>query len=663
MNVEYAKYIPWLPLLGALMSGLCCTNRRLDKAAACFAIGGVASALMLALGLFPNMPAERLTISAFQLFNVAELDVGFNYLLDGLSMIMLLVVCGVGLMVMLYAAGYMSGDRGYARFFAFMALFIFAMTTLVLANNLVLLYLGWEGVGLCSYLLIGFYYERPAAVAAAKKAFIVNRIGDLGFALGIFLTYTTYGSLNIDLITSQALNGEHELSWMHHWIPWLLMMGALGKSAQLPLHVWLPDAMEGPSPVSALIHAATMVTAGVYMIARLLPIFQLSEFALPAVAAIGGATSLLAATVALCQNDLKRILAYSTISQLGYMFLGTGALETTGAIFHLMTHAFFKALLFLTAGSVMHALAGQLDIRKISGLIKYMPVTGVLMLIGCLALAGFPMTSGFFSKDLILAALFKQGLGEHGSRFFLMLGVTGLLTAMLTAVYTFRLWFRVFTGPVYFEHDSDRHGGEMDSKHHPEPHEMPWWPMNIPLVILAAGSLFAGAFGHFGGEHHGWIGEMIQYSTADSTKSHTHITAISRTPEFFGMTLHSTMMFASAALSVAGIIIAWYFHYRNRNAALKPATAVHWIVKLLYRKYYVDETYEYLLVRPLHTCAGICRQVDRLVIEPSVRLTGELTQLAGLCLRSMQNGQLQSYGLSMIFAMGLIIILIFWAIA
>jgi NADH-quinone oxidoreductase subunit L len=366
---------------------------------------------------------------------------------------MLCVVCGIGFLICVFAAGYMKGEEGYFRFFAYLGLFIFMMTILVMGENLVMLYLGWEGVGLCSYLLIGYYYEKPSAREAAKKAFLVNRVGDFGFAIGIMLTFLCFGTTSYfgDGLTTltgfieratlnpQAIPGMTAFKQsLIPWIPFCLMIGAFGKSAQFPLYVWLPDAMEGPTPVSALIHAATMVTAGVYMIARCGALFVTNEAAMITVAAVGAFTALFAATIALRQFDLKKVFAYSTVSQLGFMFVGVGVLAPVAGVFHLVTHAFFKALLFLGSGVVMHAMAGELDMRKMSGLKRVLPKTRVVMLIGCCALAGVPLFSGFFSKDEIVSYAWMHSK---------LLGGVLLLTALLTAYYTFRLYFRVFEGP------------------------------------------------------------------------------------------------------------------------------------------------------------------------------------------------------------------------
>ncbi|MDX1683188.1 MAG: NADH-quinone oxidoreductase subunit L, partial [Phycisphaeraceae bacterium] len=617
--------IPWLPALAAVLCGICCIRKSWRWLAAPISIAGTALAFLVAVLIAPGIEdfdAEKPAANVFELFRwieVGDFNASFAYLVDPLTLVMLMVVTGIGTLVTVYAAGYMKGDRGYARFFAAVSLFIFAMLSLIMADNLVLLYLGWEGVGLCSYLMIGYYYDRDSAVAAAKKAFIVNRIGDLGFALGIFLTWTTFGTVSLTEVVTQAA-GVQDTTLAHQVIPFLLMLGAFGKSAQLPLYVWLPDAMEGPTPVSALIHAATMVTAGVYMIVRLLPLFVLSPAALPTVAVVGGLTALFAATIALCQYDIKRIYAYSTISQLGYMFLGVGAMTAVGGVFHLYTHAFFKALLFLTAGSVMHALAGQLDLRKISGLRRRMPWTCWLMFIGCLALAGFPLTAGFFSKDLILYSVLDQGLGEHGSWLMLLLGIVGLVTAFLTAFYTFRLWFRVFLGPEQWEMGDEHH--DDDHGHHDAPHEMGWL-MNGPLVVLALGALLTGWLCH------DWITDKVQHSTARlALDLHGDKHEYAKGHE--GIDLHTLMFWISGTIAIVGILLAAWFHWLNRAAADQLARIYQPVVKLLADKYYVDEIYDATVVTPLRTLGWLFYTLDRLVISTIVFAVGMVPRFLGL---------------------------------
>jgi NADH-quinone oxidoreductase subunit L len=687
MNLELGILIPWLPALAVLLCGLCCLRADWRRAAGPICVLSIFVGFLISLWLYfttgaasGDASAIDRTVTFFKWINVGDLQgADFGYYFDALTFVMLFVVCGIGTLVATYAMGYMHGDRGYARFFAFVALFIFSMTNLVMADNLVLLYLGWEGVGLCSYLLIGFFYDKPSAVQAAKKAFIVNRVGDFGFALGIFLAFTTFGTINIPEMLARAneVGGPAHASMAHMWIPFLLMLGAFGKSAQLPLYVWLPDAMEGPTPVSALIHAATMVTAGVYMIARLLPVFELSPYALPVVATIGSVTALFAATIALCQYDLKRIYAYSTISQLGYMFLGVGVLSTVGGVFHLFTHAFFKALLFLTAGSVMHAMAGQLDLRKLSGLRHKMPVTCWLMFIGCLALAGFPLTAGFFSKDLILAGAVEKGLSDTtANTLILWMGILGIFTAFLTAFYTFRLWFRVFMGPEYYEMGEEHHGedddhGDHDAHAHHGPHEMPWWPMNAPLAVLAIGSLFAGLFGLYGGESHGWMGEMIHHSSADATAAgvagHGGEAAAHGQkhggehagPTLLGMPLHTGMQVLSGFLAIAGIALAGYFHWLDRKAADKVAAATKPVVTVLANKYYVDELYDLVIVRPLRGMGHAFFIIDQLIINAIVYAIGWLPVLVGRGAQPVQSGRLQGYGLGMALGLGVVVLLVF----
>ncbi|MFI4854999.1 MAG: NADH-quinone oxidoreductase subunit L [Phycisphaerales bacterium JB065] len=476
----------------------------------------------------------------------------FSFYFDGLSFLWMLFVTFLGSMICLYASEYMSGDKGYSRFFAAFGLFVASMSCLVLGDNLVMLYLGWEGVGLCSYMLIGYFYTKPEAVAAAKKAFIVNRIGDLGLALGLYLIYTTFGTVQYDELfravaqRTDAMGNALDFGtmWQAWAIPCLLMIGAFGKSAQFPLYVWLPDAMEGPTPVSALIHAATMVTAGVYMIARMYPLFLMDPdlHALHAVAWIGTFTALLAATIGMAQFDIKRIMAYSTVSQLGYMFAGLGFLATSGGAYHVFTHAFFKATLFLACGAVMHGFAGQLDLRKLSGLWSQpgWRITSIAMLVGCINLAGLPLTAGYFSKDMILAEAFYTP--DSLIHFSSLMGWILLITAGLTAYYTFRVFFRVFVGPEHYEpgdeahdHDSDEHGEE---SHHPveehadhhadhfHPHP-PGWAINLVLATLAIGSLLA-AIPYFVNDGNdkskGWVGDMLYSSTAfyKSPAGHAH---------------------------------------------------------------------------------------------------------------------------------------------
>ncbi|HWP35224.1 MAG TPA: NADH-quinone oxidoreductase subunit L, partial [Thermodesulfobacteriota bacterium] len=471
--------IPALPLAGFLVNGL--LAGRLPKGAvgvvACGSVGAAFVLALLALGDLLELPpgARAIEEVAFTWIAAGPFRADFGLLLDPLSATMVLVVTGVGFLIHVYSTAYMADEPGYGRYFAYLNLFTFAMLLLVLANNYLLLFVGWEGVGLCSYLLIGYWYERPAAARAGLKAFIVNRIGDVGFALGVMLVFALFGSLAYSEVLPRAADVLSHGTALA--VALLLFVGAIGKSAQVPLYVWLPDAMEGPTPVSALIHAATMVTAGVYMVARSSPIYVLAPEAMAAVAVVGAVTALFAASIGLAQTDIKRVLAYSTVSQLGYMFLAAGVGAFAAAIFHLVTHAFFKALLFLGAGSVIHALGGEQDLRKMGGLRPQLPLTYATVLIGTLAIAGFPPLAGFFSKDAILAAAF--GAGPLGRA----LWAVGLVTAGLTAFYMFRLLFLAFHGRPRPSPEALAHL-----------HEAPA-PMAVPLVALAVGSALAGFLG------------------------------------------------------------------------------------------------------------------------------------------------------------------------
>ncbi len=592
----------------------------------------------------------------FHWFDMAWADghflADFSLYIDSLTMLWMLFVTGLSTLIALYASEYMAGDRGYFRFFAGLSLFVFAMSALVMADNLVLLYLGWEGVGFCSYLLIGYYYEKPSAVAAAKKAFIVNRIGDLGLALGLMMAYVQFGSLQYADIFAQVgeLQAAHQEPTLGmKAIPFLLMLGAFGKSAQLPLYVWLPDAMEGPTPVSALIHAATMVTAGVYLIARMYPLFLLNPASLTTVAWVGGLTALFAATIGMAQYDIKRVMAYSTVSQLGYMFMGLGIMSSLGACFHVFTHAFFKALLFLACGAVMHGFAGQLDLRKLSGLwnLRGWRVTSVAMLIGCLALAGIFPTAGFFSKDLILAQAFITPGYEA-------LGVIGVLTAGLTAYYAFRVFCRVFAGPTFYEPaELDGHGGHSagESFH---PHA-PGWAIRTVLIVLAVGALASGYVKFVGTGEDGWIGGMVQHSSAIVATHHgeTHGEHAG-----FWSNPHTWMPYIASSVAVIGIVIAVYLHLINRKAADKLKLALGPVAHWAERKWYVDELYDYLIRLPLRSLGYIFYNVDRLLVDGLlVNGGGWLPRGLGKALRPLQNGLLQSYAITMAFGAALLLLI------
>ncbi|MHB8901153.1 MAG: NADH-quinone oxidoreductase subunit L [Thermoguttaceae bacterium] len=567
---------------------------------------------------------------------------------DPLTAIMLSMVTFVSLLVAVYSIGYMHGDRGYWRFFSYIGLFVFSMTMLVSVSNFVLLYVFWEAVGLCSYLLIGFWYEKPAAAAAGKKAFLVNRIGDFGFALGLFLIWTTFGTLNFhdtagaDGTVVAGLFGAERLQagpagyaagGTATAICLLLMLGACGKSAQFPLHTWLPDAMEGPTPVSALIHAATMVTAGVYMVARCTPLFHASMDAQMAVATIGGLTALMGALIALTQTDLKRILAYSTISQLGYMFLGLGAgtaLGITAGMFHLFTHAFFKALLFLGAGSVMHAMGGVIDIRRLGGLRRVLPVTHWTFLVGCLTLSGFPLLSGFFSKDLVLAAVHERE-GELYAGLYLV----AVVTALLTAFYTFRAFYCTFYGPENIPQEAGHHA-----------HESPG-SMTVPLVVLAVCSVVVGMYFEVTGGFADFLGQTPSIAYLGR---HVHDAA-----EGGG---HWRILATSAAVSLVGIGLATAFYWpRRKPVADATHRAAEWsgLYRLSKEKFFVDEIYQMLFVWPLTGLAAASDWIDRNVIDRGVNLAGQMPPALGAALRPLQNGLIPFYAVGMI--LGVLVLL------
>ncbi len=680
-ELEIAKFIPWVPAVGAALCGLCCTRERFRAWAGPICVASILIAFAMSVGIYSHVVGDGHggeaghhiagphVVTLYTWMTAGAMTVDMGYFLDSLTMIMLFVVTGIGTLIATYAMGYMKHDPGYPRFFAFVALFIFAMLTLVMADNLILLYLGWEGVGLCSYLLIGYYSKYPVAVVAAKKAFIVNRVGDLGFALGIFLTYYQFGSIDLNVIipaATQMIEDGYTQTAVLSWIPFLLLIGAVGKSAQIPLYTWLPDAMAGPTPVSALVHAATMVTAGVYMIARLTPVFQLSPYALPTVALVGGVTCLFAATIALNSNDLKGVFAYSTVSQIGYMFLGVGV-GSVGGVFHLSTHAFFKALLFLTAGSVMHALAGNLDIRTMGGLRRKMPVTCWLMFCGCLALAGFPFTSGFYSKDLLLGDAMAVG-----QTWATVAGVLGIITAFVTAFYTFRLWFTVFMGKEKYDIGDAHHTPDNELEkamigvakeeaehtgHHPhEPHEMPWWPMNVPLLILAVGSLF---YGMLVKKITPWIADMLHASTEFAAIHVEHHGA----DYGGGFDTHQVVEIISGALAVLGVLLAMVLYWLKPGLAGKLTAPIRPVVTLLANKYYVDELYDLLFVKPLRVIAYLSYAIDQFIIHGLVLAFGWVPRLVGMTVRPAQSGKLQGYGIGMACGLALVAFIVFWATA
>ncbi len=632
--IPYAPLIVLFPLVGFLIIGLTGWKYRSERLIGILGSGAVGLSFALAVGVMMEMAAlpvdaRRWTVEVFPWIDTftgssGSFGISVAYQFDQLSMLMTLVVTGVGFLIHVYSIGYMHGDGGYWRFFAYLNLFIFMMLNLVLADNFLLMFLGWEGVGLCSYLLIGFWYEKTFTGDAGKKAFIVNRIGDFGFLLGMLLIFKTFGSLEFTAVMSGA-SVMTAGSAVAFWIGLLLFIGATGKSAQIPLFVWLPDAMAGPTPVSALIHAATMVTAGVYMVARCSPLYALAPDALLIVAIVGAVTAVFAATIGLVQNDIKKVLAYSTVSQLGYMFLAMGVAAFGAGIFHVMTHAFFKALLFLGSGAVIHGMHEEQDIQNMGGLKKYMPVTWATFLIGAIAIAGIPPFAGFFSKDEILWYAFSSDLGSP------VLWVLGALGALMTAFYMFRLVYLTFYGKERFDH------------HRLHPHEAPK-TMTVPLIVLAFLSVVGGFLGvpaALGGGN--IIGEWLEPVFAPAHRTLMLSGHGSHTAEYILMTL-------SVLIAGAGIYLArrWYFEQPgvpNAIAARFPR-----IYRVLWNKYYVDEAYDAAIVRPIlkTSDAFLWKVFDVKVIDGAVNGSGWVTQIVASWLRKIQTGVAQSYAVLLV---------------
>ncbi|RMF83971.1 MAG: NADH-quinone oxidoreductase subunit L [Nitrospinota bacterium] len=576
------RYYPWLiplfPLIAVVINGLF-GRKYIREKAHYLGVGSVAISFLLSVIVFLEVALGygSVEVSLYEWVTAGSFKVNVGFLIDPLSAIMLLVVAGVGLLVHIYSVGYMHGDGGYYRYFTYINLFMFSMLLLVLANNYLLMFVGWEGVGLCSYLLIGFWFERKSAADAGKKAFVVNRIGDAGFLLGIFLLFATFGTLNYSEIFPRV---EEVSVGIVTAITLCLFLGAIGKSAQIPLYVWLPDAMEGPTPVSALIHAATMVTAGVYMVARSNVLYSAAPFSAELVAVIGGLTAIFAASIGLVQNDIKRVLAYSTVSQLGYMFLGAGVGAYVAGIFHLMTHAFFKGLLFLCSGSVIHALSGEQDMRRMGGLRPYLPTTHWTFLVGAIAIAGIPPLAGFWSKDEILAEAFKNG--------HYLLWLIGVVAAFMTAFYMFRLIFLTFYGPSRVSEEAMHHL-----------HESP--PvMTIPLVVLAILSIIGGLIPGFPPEA-GWIHRFLEPVLGgghQAASAHVAFAAeAAHAVEEGGFhVLDAVLMLISIAVGVAGILVAYYFYILRPDTPEKLSQRFSALYELLLNKYWVDEFYDTYIV-------------------------------------------------------------------
>ena len=637
--------VPLLPLAGAAINGF--FGRRSSKNAVS-AIALIFCGAAFAMALF--IAAGFSSASAPYYYDLAHwiragsFQVDFSFYLDQLSLVMLLVVTGVGFLIHIYSVGYMWDDESYYRFMSYLNLFMFFMLTLVLAKNYLVMFIGWEGVGLASYLLIGFWFTKDSAAAAGKKAFIVNRIGDFGFLIALFLMIEHFGSLDFTRVFSavQTLPTETAGAGLLTAIGLLLMVGAAGKSAQIPLYVWLPDAMEGPTPVSALIHAATMVTAGVYMVARSHAIFERAPMALMVVAIIGTLTALFAATIGIAQTDIKKVLAYSTVSQLGYMFMACGVGAFSAGVFHLMTHAFFKGLLFLAAGSVIHGVGGEQDMRKMGGLRVYMPWTFLTMTIATFAIAGFPPLAGFFSKDEIL---WKAYASPYGSWVYWLIGVT---TAFITSFYMFRLWFLTFFGDYRGanvhdnNNDSDSHGRHAASSAvhghdhgHGEPHESPWVMLG-PLFILAILSFVGGWVG---------IGGRFEHFLAPVFEGGPVAELAHQTAEAAGSGTETLLMLISVSVAILGLFLAWSLYIRRPQLPARIAASLGELYQAVVHKYYIDEIYAAIFVKPLidGSTTILWHGIDQGTIDAAVNESAHAAREVSDVARHMQSGNLRSY--------------------
>ncbi|MCC6251779.1 MAG: NADH-quinone oxidoreductase subunit L [Bacteroidia bacterium] len=630
--IKLVALVPLFPLLGFTITGL--FSKSLSKSTASTIAGGsVLLSFIISLLLFFQVnqnPEVSHTVKLFDWIYAGKFSADLAFLIDPLSSIFLLVITGVGFLIHVYSAGYMHDDEGHNKFFSYLNLFVFFMLLLVLGNNYIVMFIGWEGVGLCSYLLIGFWFKNTDYNNAGKKAFIVNRIGDLGFLLGVFLIYVTFGSVTYTDVFSQAKFYTSDESVLV-FITLLLFVGATGKSAQIPLYTWLPDAMAGPTPVSALIHAATMVTAGIYMVARSNILYTLAPTTMHIVALVGVITAVFAASIGLLQNDIKKVLAYSTVSQLGYMFLALGMGAYTAAVFHVVTHAFFKALLFLGAGSVIHAMGGEQDIRKMGGLKSHLPTTYLTFLIGTIAIAGLPPLSGFFSKDEILAAAFAH------NKIFWLLGVAG---SALTAFYMFRLLFLTFFGKFRGTHHQEQHL-----------HESPK-SITIPLVVLAVLSAIGGFIGipeAFHAKH--LLKSFLSPVFADSD--------LRMLPAEISHATEYSLMALTIVIAVVVILLARNKYVTKQELPLADGATMTPIAKLISHKYYVDELYNYIIVVPLRWVGQIFHSlVDTQIIDGLVNFTGKAVVWTSGEARKIQTGRIGYYVFVMVLSIVLLLLYI-----
>ena len=664
LNATTLLAVPMAPLAGAVLAGILGTQfggnwigRRLTHS---LTILGVLIAFILSASTLKSVAIDgaRFNETLYTWMTVGDLKMEVGFMVDGLTAMMMCVVTFVSLMVHIYTIGYMDEDEGYNRFFAYISLFTFSMLMLVMSNNMLQLFFGWEAVGLVSYLLIGFWYNKPTAIFANMKAFLVNRVGDFGFILGIGLIAAYTGTLNYTEAFAQAADLSAltlpGTSWMLITVICIcLFIGAMGKSAQFPLHVWLPDSMEGPTPISALIHAATMVTAGIFMVARMSPLFELSETALNFIMIIGAITALFMGFLGIIQNDIKRVVAYSTLSQLGYMTVALGASAYSVAVFHLMTHAFFKALLFLGAGSVIMGLHHNQDIRYMGAVRKYMPITWITSLLGSLALIGTPFFSGFYSKDSIIEAVHESQLAAAGfANFAVLAGV------FVTAFYSFRMYFLVFHGKERYDQNPDAHHGDHHDDHESHsPHESPW-VVTVPLILLAIPSVVIG----FMTIQPMLFGEFFKDAIFIDAEKHAGMKIL--TEAFHGpvaMALHAVST-APFWLALAGVVVAWYMYLINPAVPAAMGRALRPLVVLLENKYYMDWINENILARGARALgSGLWKVGDRTLIDGLlVNGSWKLVGMVSNWTRKLQTGYLYHYALVMILGIFLLMTYFVW---
>ena len=657
--------IPLLPLTGAAINGL--LGKRFPKALVnTIALGSTALAFAYALWVavqFVGLPADQIPhIERYATWMTAgTFSAEYGIYLDQLSLVMLLVVTGVGFLIHIYSVGYMEHEGGYYRYFAYLNIFMFFMLTLILANNYLLMFVGWEGVGLASYLLIGFWFLKDSAANAGKKAFITNRVGDFGFLIALFLLIKHFGTLQYDTVFRAISAYPVEASaGLLTAIGLLMMVGASGKSAQIPLYVWLPDAMEGPTPVSALIHAATMVTAGVYMVARSNPVFNRAPIALMAVAVIGTLTAIFAASIGILQTDIKKVLAYSTVSQLGYMFMGCGVAAYGAGIFHLMTHAFFKALLFLSAGAIIHGLGGEQDMRRMGGLRKYMPKTFWCMTVATFTIAGFPPLAAFFSKDEILWKTWASG--NH------LLWLIGVIAAAMTSFYMFRLWFMTFFGEYRgapAEDSQHGHNGH-DAHGHAGPHESPM-VMIVPLMILAVLSFVGGWVGIpaalGGSDRFDRFLDPVFHSTVESAQgAETAALPAEGRADHEETSTELLFMGISVAAAALGFVGAWFLYYKRADLPAKMAESAGGLYRLVHDKYRVDELYGETIIQPIILASTniLWKGIDSAIIDGAVDGSAAGAQDVSDGLRHMQSGNIRSYAGWVAFGAAIVIAFMVW---